>query len=132
VFNETKSSQKEQVNLDLVDDKEAICNALQRMTIGEVRPQDPSNQAQEINPNDTTPSTQRLDQNEHKDKDEHQNQVQEESNDQGEDVDDRDKGEGPPYPRVCHNIKRDHPIDNKIGDIKKEVMKLVCFLFGAF
>jgi hypothetical protein len=73
VFDETKSSQKEQVNLDLVDDKEVICNALQRMTIGEVRPQDPSNQAQEITSNDITPSTQRLDQNEHKDKDEHQN-----------------------------------------------------------
>jgi hypothetical protein len=43
VFDETNGSQKEQVDLDLVDDKEAPCDALQRMTIGDVRSQDPSN-----------------------------------------------------------------------------------------
>jgi hypothetical protein len=53
------------------------------MTIGNVRLQDPSNQPQEITPNDTTPPAQGLDQNKHEDKDEHQDQVQEESNDQG-------------------------------------------------
>jgi hypothetical protein len=46
VFNETNDSQKEQVDLDLVDDEESPCDALQRMMIGDVRPQDPSNQAQ--------------------------------------------------------------------------------------
>jgi hypothetical protein len=30
VFDETNDSQKEQVNLDLVDDEEAPCDALQR------------------------------------------------------------------------------------------------------
>jgi hypothetical protein len=55
VFGETNGSQKEQVNLDLVDDEEAPCDALQRMAIGDVRPQDPSNQPQETSPNDTTP-----------------------------------------------------------------------------
>jgi hypothetical protein len=44
VFDETNGSQKKQVDLDLVDDEEAPCDALQRMTIGDVRPQDPSNQ----------------------------------------------------------------------------------------
>jgi hypothetical protein len=44
VFDETNCSQKKQVNLDLVDDEEAPCDTLQRMTIGDVRPQDPSNQ----------------------------------------------------------------------------------------
>jgi hypothetical protein len=43
VFDETNGSQKEQVDLDLVDNKEAPCDALQRMTIGDVRSQDPSN-----------------------------------------------------------------------------------------
>jgi hypothetical protein len=43
VFDET-NSQKEQVDLDLVDDEEAPCDALQRIVIGDVRPQDPSNQ----------------------------------------------------------------------------------------
>jgi hypothetical protein len=54
VFDETNYSQKEQVNLDVVDDEKAPCDALRRMDIGDVRPQDPSNQPQEIIPNDTT------------------------------------------------------------------------------
>jgi hypothetical protein len=43
MFDETNGSQKEQVDLDLVDDEEAPCDALQRMVIGDVRSQDPSN-----------------------------------------------------------------------------------------
>jgi hypothetical protein len=54
MFDETNGSQKEYVDLDLVDDEEAPCDALQRMTIGDVRPQDPSNQPQKTSPNDTT------------------------------------------------------------------------------
>jgi hypothetical protein len=38
VFDETNGSQKEQVDLDLVDDEEASCDALQRMVIDDVRP----------------------------------------------------------------------------------------------
>jgi hypothetical protein len=38
VFDETNGSQKEQADLDLVDDEEASCDALQRMAIGDVRP----------------------------------------------------------------------------------------------
>jgi hypothetical protein len=53
------------------------------MAIGDMRPQDPSNQAQKTTPNNTTPPAQGLDQNKYEDKDEHQDQVQEESNDQG-------------------------------------------------
>jgi hypothetical protein len=45
VFDETNSSQNEQVDLDLIDDEKASCDALQRMMIGDVRPQDPSNQS---------------------------------------------------------------------------------------
>jgi hypothetical protein len=55
VFDETNGSQKEQVDLDLVDDKKASCDALQRMAIGDVRPQDPNDQPQEPTSNDTTP-----------------------------------------------------------------------------
>jgi hypothetical protein len=44
VFDETNGSQKKQVDLDLIDDEESPCDALQRMTISDVRPQDPSNQ----------------------------------------------------------------------------------------
>jgi hypothetical protein len=67
VFGETNVSQKEQVDLDLVDDEEAPCDALQRMAIDDVRPQDLSNQPQETSPNDTTPPVQDLDQNNHED-----------------------------------------------------------------
>jgi hypothetical protein len=121
VFDETNGSQKEQVDLDLVDDEEAPCDALQRMAIGNVRPQDPNDQPQERSPNDTTPPTQGLDQDNHEEEDEHHDEVQEESKDQGGDEDDGDKGEAPPHPRVCHNVQRDHPIDNILGDIKKGV-----------
>jgi hypothetical protein len=38
VFDETNGSQKEQVDLDLVDDEEAPCDVLQRMMIDNVRP----------------------------------------------------------------------------------------------
>jgi hypothetical protein len=32
-----------------------------------------------------------------------------------------DNGEAPPHPKVCHNIERDHPVDNILDDIKKGV-----------
>jgi hypothetical protein len=108
VFDETNGSQKEQVDLDFVDDEEAPCDALQRMAIGDVRLQDPSNQTQETSPNDTSPPTQGLDQDNHEEDDEPNDQDQEESNDQEGDEDDGDKAEAPPHPRVCHNIHRDH------------------------
>jgi hypothetical protein len=38
VFDETNGSQKKQVDLDLIDDEEASCDALQKMMIGDVRP----------------------------------------------------------------------------------------------
>jgi hypothetical protein len=44
VFDKTNDSQKEQVDLNLVDDEEAPCDALQRMAIGDVRLQDSSDQ----------------------------------------------------------------------------------------
>jgi hypothetical protein len=55
VFNETNVSQKEQVDIDLVDDEEAPCDALQKMAIGDARLQDPSDQPQGHSPSDTTP-----------------------------------------------------------------------------
>jgi hypothetical protein len=121
VFDETNGSQKEQVDLDLINDEEAPCDDLQRMMIDVVRPQDPSNEPQDTSPNDTTPPAQGLDQDNH-DKDvEPNDQGQEESNDQGGDEDDGDKGEAPPHPKVRQNVQRDHPIDNILGDIEKGV-----------
>jgi hypothetical protein len=121
VFDKTNGSQKKQVDLDLVDDKEATCDVLQIMTIGDVRPQDPSNQPKETFPNDTNPPTQGLDQDNYEEDDEPNNQGQEESNDQGGDKNDGDKGEASPHSRVHQSIQRDHPVDNILGDIEKGV-----------
>jgi transposase InsO family protein len=44
MFHETNGSEKEQVDLDLVDGEEAPCDALQRMVIDDVKPQDPNDQ----------------------------------------------------------------------------------------
>jgi hypothetical protein len=70
VFDETSGSQKDQVDLDLVDDEETLCDALQRMTIEDVRPQDLNNRPQETCPNDTTRPAQGFDQDNHEKDDE--------------------------------------------------------------
>jgi hypothetical protein len=93
------------------------------MVIGDVTPQDPSDQPQDQSPNDTTPPAQELDQEEHEEEeDEFHDQVQEESNDQGGDEDHGDNGDVPPHPRVCHNVQIDHPVDNILGDIEKGII----------
>jgi hypothetical protein len=111
----------EEVDLDLIDDEKASCDALQRMTIVDVRPQDPNNQSRKTSPNYTTPPVQGFHQDNHEEDIEPNDQGQEESNDQGGDEDDGDKAEAPPYPRVRQNIQRDHHIDNILYDIKKGV-----------
>jgi hypothetical protein len=75
VFDETNGSQKEQVDLDTVDDEEVPWDALQGMTIGDVRPQDTNDQPLDHSPNDTTPPAQELDQDQHEEEDEHYDQV---------------------------------------------------------
>jgi hypothetical protein len=45
VFDETNDSQKEQVDLDLIDNEEAPYDTVQRMTIDDIRLQDPSNES---------------------------------------------------------------------------------------
>jgi hypothetical protein len=57
VFDENNDSQNEQVDIDLVDDEETPCDTLQRMVIGDIRPQDSSNQHQKTFANGTTPPT---------------------------------------------------------------------------
>jgi hypothetical protein len=87
VFDKTNDSQMEQLYLYVVDDEEAPRDALQRMVIGDVIPQYPSEQQEIPSPCDTTPPTQEhyqdqdKDQDGREDKDEYDDQVQEESND---------------------------------------------------
>jgi hypothetical protein len=63
------------------------------MVISDVRPQDSSNQLQEISPNDTTPPAQGLNQDNHEEDVELNDQGQEESNDQGGGGRDEDGGD---------------------------------------
>jgi hypothetical protein len=118
VFDETNGSQVEQYDLDVVDDG-APCEALQRMMIGEVRPQDP---IETPSPNDTTPPTQDHEQ------DQEDEQLEDEAHDQGESIDqEKDEDDGdheesrtrPPHLRVHQTIQRDHPMGNILSDIKK-------------
>jgi hypothetical protein len=87
VFDETNGSQVEQYNLDIVDDEEATCEALQRMAIEDVTPQDPSEPQA---PNDTTPAIEDHEQDQEDEQDEDQAHDQEENIDQGGDEDDGD------------------------------------------
>jgi hypothetical protein len=87
MFNETMGSQVEQYDLNIVDDKEAPCEALQRMAFIDVRPQDPSESQA---PNGTTPPTQDDEQNQEDELGEDQAHDQEESIDQGGDEDNED------------------------------------------
>jgi hypothetical protein len=133
VFDETNGAQVEQYDLDVVDDEEAPCDALQRMPIGDVRPQDPSEPQASHTPNDTTTPTEDHEQDQEDEQEEHQDKDQvygqEKNIDQGGDEDDGDH-EGtitkPANPRVRQPIQRDHPVDNILGDIKKGVSTRLC------
>jgi hypothetical protein len=118
VFDETNGSQVGQYDLDVVDDEEAPCEALQRMAIRDVRPQVQVNlnpQMILLHPHKTMSKIKRMNTMKIK-------LMQEESIDQWGDKDDGDH-EGsrtmPPHPRVHQTMQTDHPVDNILGDIKR-------------
>jgi hypothetical protein len=124
VCDETNDSQIEQYDLDVVHDEEDPCDALRRMVIGDVRPQEPN----ENHPssNESTPPTQGNDQDQENEQDEGQDQDM--GNDQGGvvqeeegDIQEESRSSPPPHPRVRQTVQRDHPVDNTLGDIKKGV-----------
>jgi hypothetical protein len=127
MFDETNGSQVEQVDLDELDDEEALCVALRNMSIGDVCPKESEElthaQVQPSSSIQASPPTQDEDQaQDNKDED------QEEDNDQGGDDSDKDKedeqevqGQRPPHPRVHQAIQRDHPVNSILGDIHKGV-----------
>jgi hypothetical protein len=90
VFDETNGSQVEQVDLDELDDEEALCVALRNMSIGDVCPKESEEpiqaQDQPSSYNQASPPTQ---DEEHAQNDENEDQEdepsQEEHNDQGGD-----------------------------------------------
>jgi hypothetical protein len=130
VFDETNGSQVEQVDLDELDDEEALCVALRNMSIGDVCPKEskePSNaQDQPSSSTQASPPTQDEDEAQDDEGEDQDNEPpQEESNDQGGDAHDQDKEDEqvprPPHPRVHQAIQRDHPVNTILGDIQKGV-----------
>jgi hypothetical protein len=130
VFDETNGSQVEQVDLDELDDEEALCVALRNMSIGDMCPKEseepPQAQDQPSSSIQASPPTQ---DEEHAQDDEEEDQKdeppQEEDNDQGGDDNDQDKedeqGQRPSHPRVHQAIQRDHPVNTILSDIHKGV-----------
>jgi hypothetical protein len=133
VFDETNGSQVEQVDLDELDDEEALCVALRNMSIGDVCPKESEEptqaQDQPSSSNQATPPTQDEDQaQDNEDEDQEDEPPKEEDNDQGRDEENKDKedeqeiqGQRPPHPRVHQAIQRDHPVNSILGDIHKGV-----------
>jgi hypothetical protein len=133
VFDETNGSQVEQVDLDELDDEEALCVTLRNMSIGDVCPKEPeeSPQAQDQPSSSVqaSPPTQDEDKaQDEEDEDQDDEPPQEEDIDQGGDEDDQDKEDDqeiwdqrPPHPRVHQAIQRDHPVNSILGDIHKGV-----------
>jgi hypothetical protein len=98
VFDETNGSQVEQVDLDELDDEEALCVTLRNMSIGDVCPKEseepPQAQDQPSSSTQASPPTQDEDQaQEEEDEDQDDESPQEEEIDQGGDEDDQDKGD---------------------------------------
>jgi hypothetical protein len=133
VFDETNGSQVEQVDLDELDDEEALCVALRNMSIGDVCPKEseepPQTQDQPTSSNQASPPTQdEYQAQDNEDEDQEDEPPQEEDIDQGGDDNDQDKeddqevqGQRPPHPRVHQVIQRDHPVNSILGDIHKGV-----------
>jgi hypothetical protein len=135
VFDETNGSQVEQVDLDELDDEEALCVALRNMSIGDVCPKEseepPRPQDQPSSSIQASPPTQDEDQaQEVEDEDENQDDEppQKEDIDQGGDEENNDKEDDQeirdqrlPHPRVHQAIQRDDPVNSILGDIHKGV-----------
>jgi hypothetical protein len=129
MFDETNSSQVEQVDLDELDDEEAPCVVLRNMSIGDVCPkesEEPPQAQDQPSSTQASPPTQDEDQaQDDENEDQEDEPPQEEGNDQGGDANDQDKeddqGPRPPHPRVHQAIQREHPVNTILGDIHKGV-----------
>jgi hypothetical protein len=132
VFDETNGSQVKQVDIDELDDEEAPCVALRKMSIGDVCPKESEERHQARDQPSSSmqasPPTQDEDEaQEEEDEDQDDEAHQEEDIDQGGDdnenkEDDQEiRDQRLPYPRVHQAIQRDHPINSILGEIHKGV-----------
>jgi hypothetical protein len=113
VFDETNGSPSEQVDLDDVDEDEVLRTAMRTIAIGGVRPQEQQEQDKPSSSTLVHPPTQ----------DEEQ-VPQDEGLDQGGAHEKHDKEEEVsqvPPTQVRSTIKRNHPVDQILGDISKGV-----------
>jgi hypothetical protein len=114
VFDETNGSQREQVDLDDIDEHEVPTAAMRTMAIGDVRPQEQQVQDQPSSSTMAQPPTQDEEQVHHDD-----------GMDQGgaQEQEGREEEGVPQTPstQVRTNIQRDHPMDQILGDISKGV-----------
>jgi transposase InsO family protein len=122
----TNGSQVKQVDLDELDNEEALCITLRNMSIGDVCPKESEEPTQARDQPSSSmqvsPPTQDEDQTQI-DEDQENEPPQEEDIDQGGD-DNEDKEDEqeiryqrPPHPRVHQAIQRDHPVNSILGDI---------------
>jgi hypothetical protein len=128
VFDETNGSQVEQVDLDELDDEEALCVALRNMSIGDVCPKESEEPTQaQDQPSSSMQASPPTQDEEHAQDDEDEDQEdeppQEEDIDQGGDEDNEDdqeiRDQRLPHPRVHQAVQRDHPINSILGDIQR-------------
>jgi hypothetical protein len=112
VFDETNGSQVEQVDLDELDDEEALCIARRNMSIRDVCPKEseepPHAQDQPSSSMQASSPTQDEDQAQDDDDEDQEETPQEEDNDQGGDANDQDKedDEGPSV-GTCYQVQGD-------------------------
>jgi hypothetical protein len=117
VFDETNGSQGEQVDLDELDDEEAPSTALRNMSIGDVRPQESSNDQGQQFSNKASPPTQDSD---HQEDGNDQEGGVEQDEEEKDDEQEESRNQVPLH-RVHQSVQRDHPVDNILGDIAKGV-----------
>jgi hypothetical protein len=129
VFDETNGSQVEQVDLDELDDEEALCVVLRNMSIRDVCPKEseepPQAQDQPSSSMQASPPQDEDQAQEDENEDQEDEPSQEGDNDQGGDAHNQDKedddGPRPPHPRFHQAIQRDHLVNSILGDIQKGV-----------
>jgi hypothetical protein len=113
VFDETNSSPREQVDLDVVDEDGVPTDAMRTMAIGHMQPQEQQDQAQPSSLTLVHPPTQ-----------DEEHVPQDEGGNQGgahEEKDKEEEAQQAPPTQVWATIQRNHPVDHILGDISKGV-----------